>query len=130
MSSPLRRIVTSHKDGKSIVLIEDELDPLPGFAASAATIWQSHRYLAELTDHDAAVLGGGKIYNKGSLIRVVDFPANSTGHNHRTTSLDYGIVLEGEIELVLDDASKTTVRAGDVVVQQAVSTHFVTLLCL
>lgn len=35
---------------------------------------------------------------------------------HRTESIDYGIVLEGEITLVLDD-SEVTARAGDVVVQ-------------
>jgi mannose-6-phosphate isomerase-like protein (cupin superfamily) len=36
---------------------------------------------------------------------------------HRTKSVDYGIVLEGEITLVLDN-SEVTVRAGDVVVQR------------
>ena len=36
---------------------------------------------------------------------------------HRTASIDYGIVLEGEITLILDD-SEVTLRAGDVVVQR------------
>lgn len=36
---------------------------------------------------------------------------------HRTESVDYGIVLEGEITLVLDNA-EVAVRAGDVVVQR------------
>lgn len=36
---------------------------------------------------------------------------------HRTQTVDYGIVIEGELTLVLDD-SETTVRAGDVVVQR------------
>ncbi|HLF22280.1 MAG TPA: cupin domain-containing protein [Burkholderiales bacterium] len=36
---------------------------------------------------------------------------------HRTESVDYGIVLGGEITLVLDD-SEVTVRAGDVLVQR------------
>ena len=36
---------------------------------------------------------------------------------HRTESIDYGIVLEGEITLVLDD-SEVTLHAGDVVVQR------------
>ncbi|HEY5723832.1 MAG TPA: cupin domain-containing protein [Allosphingosinicella sp.] len=39
---------------------------------------------------------------------------------HRTETVDYGIVLEGEIVLVLDD-SETTVRAGDVVIQRGTS---------
>ncbi len=37
-------------------------------------------------------------------------------HMHRTESIDYGIVLEGEITLLLDQG-ETVVRAGDVVVQ-------------
>lgn len=37
---------------------------------------------------------------------------------HRTNSLDYGIVLAGEVELELDDGVKTILRSGDVVVQR------------
>jgi mannose-6-phosphate isomerase-like protein (cupin superfamily) len=36
---------------------------------------------------------------------------------HRTESIDYGIVLEGEIILILDE-EETVVRAGDIVVQR------------
>jgi mannose-6-phosphate isomerase-like protein (cupin superfamily) len=38
-------------------------------------------------------------------------------HMHRTESVDYGIVLEGEITLIVDQG-ETTVRAGDIVVQR------------
>ncbi|MBM3557475.1 MAG: cupin domain-containing protein [Alphaproteobacteria bacterium] len=37
---------------------------------------------------------------------------------HRTETVDYGIVLEGEITLILDDRSETHLKAGDVVVQR------------
>ena len=37
---------------------------------------------------------------------------------HRTNSIDYGIVLEGEVELELDEGVKRTVRQGGVVVQR------------
>jgi mannose-6-phosphate isomerase-like protein (cupin superfamily) len=36
---------------------------------------------------------------------------------HRTQSIDYGIVLEGEITLIVDEG-ETTVRAGDIVIQR------------
>ena len=36
---------------------------------------------------------------------------------HRTQSIDYGIVLEGEITLILDEG-ETTVKAGDIVIQR------------
>lgn len=38
-------------------------------------------------------------------------------HMHRTQTVDYGIVLEGEIVLIMDEG-ETTVRAGDIVVQR------------
>ena len=39
---------------------------------------------------------------------------------HRTETVDYGIVLEGELILILDE-SETIVRAGDVIVQRGTS---------
>lgn len=38
---------------------------------------------------------------------------------HRTTSLDYGIVLEGEVELILDSGERRAMKAGDIAVQRA-----------
>jgi hypothetical protein len=44
---------------------------------------------------------------------------SSTRHPymHRTESVDYGIVLEGEITLILDEG-ETVARAGDIVIQR------------
>jgi Cupin domain len=39
---------------------------------------------------------------------------------HRTETVDYGIVLDGELVLILDD-SETIVRAGDIIVQRGTS---------
>jgi mannose-6-phosphate isomerase-like protein (cupin superfamily) len=39
---------------------------------------------------------------------------------HRTETIDYGIVLEGEVTLILDE-SETLVRAGEIVVQRGTS---------
>lgn len=36
---------------------------------------------------------------------------------HRTQTLDYGIVLEGELTLILD-RGETTIRAGDIIIQR------------
>lgn len=37
---------------------------------------------------------------------------------HRTLSIDYGVILDGSIDLVLDDGAVTTMSKGDVVVQR------------
>ena len=42
----------------------------------------------------------------------------ATSPMHRTVSLDYGVVLEGEVELVLDSGEKRLLQRGDVAIQR------------
>ena len=56
----------------------------------------------------------------GTKIRINVFPPGAVSPVHRTQSVDYGIMLDGEVVLVLDD-SETVLRAGDVVVQRGTS---------
>jgi uncharacterized cupin superfamily protein len=53
----------------------------------------------------------------GTKIRINEIPPGAASPMHRTQTVDYGVVLEGEIVLVLDD-SETTLRAGDVAIQR------------
>ena len=101
----LRRVVTGHDGrGKSIVALDDQ--PL------AATLGGADDR-RELTEVWATVSQTG-----ASEFRVVDLPAGSRREMHRTETVDYGIVLVGEITLLLD-GEETLLRAGDVVVQRA-----------
>jgi quercetin dioxygenase-like cupin family protein len=54
----------------------------------------------------------------GTVIRLVDLLPGAVSPMHRTESVDYGIVLSGEVHLVLDDGSETRLSPGDVVVQR------------
>jgi len=54
----------------------------------------------------------------GTVIRIVDLQPGGASPMHRTESVDYGIVLEGEVHLVLDDGSEARLGPGDVVVQR------------
>lgn len=54
----------------------------------------------------------------GSVGRIVDFPPGYTSPMHRTVSLDLGIVIEGEIELILDGGDTRVLKRGDVAVQR------------
>ena len=56
----------------------------------------------------------------GTKIRINELPPGAGSPMHRTQTVDYGIVLDGEVVLVLDD-SETVLRAGDVVVQRGTS---------
>jgi quercetin dioxygenase-like cupin family protein len=53
----------------------------------------------------------------GTRLLINEMPPGSASPMHRTETVDYGIVLDGEVVLVLDD-SETVLRAGDVVVQR------------
>jgi quercetin dioxygenase-like cupin family protein len=54
----------------------------------------------------------------GSVGRIVDYPPGYTSPMHRTLSLDMGIVIEGEIELVLDSGETRLMKRGDLAVQR------------
>ncbi|KAL5355280.1 hypothetical protein BJX96DRAFT_170522 [Aspergillus floccosus] len=60
----------------------------------------------------------GLVKRGGSICRVVDFAPNKPGLMHRTQSLDYGIVLEGEVDMILDSGEKTRLHRGDIAVQR------------
>jgi quercetin dioxygenase-like cupin family protein len=57
---------------------------------------------------------------RGSVIRYIDFEPGNSGPilMHRTISLDYGILMEGELELILGSGEKRTIKRGDVVIQR------------
>jgi len=118
-----RRIVTGHApDGRSVV-IEDSVVPhvraVPG--ATFDEVWvtgAAPEPLAltpafEPTRSDPAIGPPAG----GSTIRVIDFAPGMVSPMHRTRTIDYGIVLAGEMAMILSD-EEIVVRTGDVVVQR------------
>lgn len=54
----------------------------------------------------------------GSILRYVDYPPAYQSPMHRTVSLDYGIVLDGEIDCVLDSGETKKMVKGDCAIQR------------
>lgn len=54
----------------------------------------------------------------GTVCRIVDMNPGCLSPMHRTVSLDYGVVLEGEVALVLDSGEERLLRRGDVAIQR------------
>ncbi|KIW32028.1 uncharacterized protein PV07_03607 [Cladophialophora immunda] len=75
----------------------------------------------DLKTHDEVLSSGklGLVRSNGTVCRVVDFAPGYECIMHRTQSLDYGIVLEGTIEMVLDSGERKLMQRGDVAVQRA-----------
>jgi quercetin dioxygenase-like cupin family protein len=118
----LRRIVTGHNEnGRAVFRSIDHLEPelIPSGDAAFATIWSADQLPVDLNDEaDGRYKDVGLTLEGGSVMRVVDMLPGGSSPMHRTNSLDYGIVLSGEVELELDDGKIETCRAGDVVVQR------------
>ena len=111
----VRRVVTGHDaDGRAIFLMDDEVEE----GRLGAQIWSTAEIPADNLDES----DGGRreigITAPGSAIRVMCIDPGHRSPMHRTQSIDYGVVLEGEIDLELDDGATRTVRAGDIVVQR------------
>lgn len=60
----------------------------------------------------------GLVINSGTVLRHVDVPPGALSPMHRTVSLDYGIVIMGEFELILDSGERRKMMPGDIAVQR------------
>jgi hypothetical protein len=125
-----RRVVTGHTpDGVSVVLSDGPVPvsrDLPAVGVSFHEIWHTEGAPAPFTateDEPTARALAVPPPPRGTKIRINEFRPGHLDERglqspvHRTASIDYGIVLEGQITLVLDD-SEVTLQAGDVVVQR------------
>ena len=121
MSLTIRRVVTGHDaQGRAKVLIDERVKNVissrPG--ANSAVIWSSETLPVD-NDGDADP-SGKKIETTipgGSVFRVVSFGPGVSPRNHRTDSIDYAVVISGEIDMQLDGES-VHLKAGDVLVQR------------
>jgi len=123
VSTP-RRIVTGHDAaGRSVVLSDG---PAPRSHAIPGAVFHELWNTTEMPAHLGAVEPRDPTDRplvtppsaNGTVVRIVDLEPRSLSPMHRTESVDYGIVLAGEVTLVLDDGSATSLGAGDVVVQR------------
>lgn len=75
---------------------------------------------ADITAHDKIIQSNqlGLVNPNGTVARIVDFGPGTEPLMHRTQSLDYGIILEGEVEMILDNGVKRMMGRGDVAVQR------------
>jgi quercetin dioxygenase-like cupin family protein len=54
----------------------------------------------------------------GTSCTIIEVPPDAQVPMHRTTTLDYGVIIDGSTELVLDSGEKSILKKGDVFVQR------------
>jgi len=128
MAFKVRRIITGHdKNGKAVVKIDDaglhQSSGRPHMARQL--IWTTDDLPVDFSGdgedkgpfQDKGSRDIGTTITGGSVFRVIEYSPGVTPRNHRTDSIDYAVVLSGEIDMEMDD-TVVHLKAGDVLVQR------------
>ena len=117
----IRRVVTGHDDeGRAIVRIDEICRNVISRRPQhqSCLIWSTGLFPADNSDDaDGGAREVGTTLPNGTVFRIVEYQPGVTPRNHRTESIDYAVVLAGEIDLQLD-GGEVHLRAGDVLVQR------------
>lgn len=123
MSWTARRVVTGHDEKGTSVFLSDGPPPVKRTVPEGAAfyeMWNTRAMPAPVGPTEPEPTEISLLVPpdpNGTKIRVNEFPPGCVSPMHRTETIDYGIVLEGEVVLVLDD-SETVLTPGTVVVQR------------
>jgi quercetin dioxygenase-like cupin family protein len=117
----VRRVVTGHDaQGRAVVKIDEICKNLISRRPQhqSCVIWSTGSFPAELSnDCDGGAREVGTTDPNGTVFRLVEYQPGVAPRNHRTESIDYAVVLSGEIDMELD-GSVVHLQEGDVLVQR------------
>ena len=131
LSHPKRFITTTNDEGQAIIDRESVPADLPFYDvaqddAAFATCYATDKFPVDIGD--SSDINTYKLFlqkppgltvSTGTVLRYVDIPPGMTSAMHKTVSLDYGVVLEGHVELVLDSGDTQVMERGDICIQRA-----------
>ena len=121
MSLNIRRVVTGHdQSGKAVVTIDEisknVISRRPNH--QSCVIWSTGEFPTDNGgDADGGLRKVGTTDPNGTVFRLVEYGPGVTPRNHRTKSIDYAIVLAGEIDMEMD-GTMVHLKQGDVLVQR------------
>ena len=126
----LNRFITDHDTQGTATFssrVEEKLEWQPiGPIAKFALGYTTSKFPVQLSDNADITSYEAFLTNQpgitipgGTVLRIVDMAPGASSPMHRTVSLDYGVVLEGEVELILDSGEKRLMRRGDTSIQRA-----------
>lgn len=121
MALNFRRVVTGHDaNGRAVVLIDEtaknQASSRPG--ATACVVWTTEGFPVDNTgERDDGLRRTGTTLPNGTVFRLLELAPGAGPRNHRTDSIDYAVIISGEIDMELDDTT-VHLKAGDVLVQR------------
>jgi quercetin dioxygenase-like cupin family protein len=122
---PIRRVITGHDDKNLAKVILDAPATnakMPSEGLVSTMIWCTEGApatipIGESPDDMGARILGTAPPAKGTRFAVIDFPPGNHPRMHRTETVDYVIVIEGQIEMDMDN-STVKLKQGDIMVQR------------
>ena len=121
MALQIRRVVTGHdSSGRAVVKIDEVARNLVSSraGATACVVWTTEGFPVDNTgEEDAGLCKTGTTLDNGTVFRILELAPGVTPRNHRTDSIDYAVVMSGEVDMELDDMT-VHLKAGDVLVQR------------
>src|SRR6185503_3683012 len=121
MTLSIRRVVTGHDEhGRARVAIDEACKNFVSRRPNHAScvVWSTGAFPADnADDSDGAARELATTDPGGTVFRIVEYRPGVAPRNHRTESLDYAVVLSGEIDMELE-GTVVHLHAGDVLVQR------------
>jgi len=122
MQYPIRRVVTGHdENGKAIVLFDEisntAMSRRPG--QTGCVVWTTEGF--PVNNDGTADDGAREVQTglpNGTILRINKFDPGVSPRMHRTDTIDYAIVMSGEIDMEMDDGFVVHLKTGDVLVQR------------
>lgn len=126
---PIRCFITTHDaDGKAIFAKDvstevnvKSLGPVQAADLYATTSMPASNDPSSLNSSLSAASAPRMVDPSGTKFKIIEFPPGAEASMHRTVTLDYLIIISGEIEVELDSGEKQTLRSGDTLVQRGTS---------
>jgi quercetin dioxygenase-like cupin family protein len=121
MALQFRRVVAGHDaTGRAVVKIDEIPKNLvssrPG--ATACVVWTTEGFPVDNDgQEDQSLRKTGTTLDNGTVFRILELAPGVSPRNHRTDSIDYAVVMSGEVDMELDDTT-VHLKAGDVLVQR------------
>jgi quercetin dioxygenase-like cupin family protein len=121
MALQIRRVVTGHNvTGRAVVKIDEIAKNLisarPG--ATSCVVWTTENFPVNNDgEDDEGLRKTGTTLDNGTVFRILQLAPGVSPRNHRTDSIDYAVVMSGEVDMELDDTT-VHLKAGDVLVQR------------
>ncbi|KAJ5385409.1 Cupin 2 conserved barrel [Penicillium concentricum] len=133
----IRRYITTHNtEGESVFLshaqVPDYLPSTPSGDDGEIALLYATTTMPASVDAEADVAmydeflhqPPGITVDGGTVFRLIDLRPGRATPMHRTVSVDYGVIIEGDVDLLLDSGASRRMHRGDVSVQRGTAHSF------